>query len=103
MMREAIAYPGFAFVHILAGCVTYQGPSYGESIYQRCDILPGEYDPTDLARALEAAQAERFALGVLYRRPAERAAGMGGGDPAAEAGIWPALGTPEAKRELPAD
>ncbi len=102
MFREAIAYPGFAFVHILAGCVTYQGPKYGEAIYQRCDMVPDDYDPTDLARAMEASRAERFQLGVLYRRPVDRAAAMGPGALDAAAGIWPAPGSAEAKRELPA-
>ncbi len=102
MMREAISYAGFSFVHILAGCVTYQGPQYGEAIYQRCDMLPPEYDPTDLGKAMEAAQAERFALGVLYRRPPDATPPWGSGDPATAEGIWPALGSAEAKRELPA-
>ena len=26
MIREAIAYPGFAFVQVLAACVTFQAP-----------------------------------------------------------------------------
>lgn len=102
MLREAISYPGFAFVHILAGCVTYQGPQYGEAIYQRCDMLPAGHDPTDLAMAMAATQKERFQLGILYRRPVTRAPGMGPDDLAASAGIWPAPGTAEAKRELPA-
>jgi 2-oxoglutarate ferredoxin oxidoreductase subunit beta len=102
MLREAISYPGFAFVHILAGCVTYQGPTYGESIYQRCDMLPADYDATDLTKAMAAVQMERFQLGILYRRPVGRAPGMGSSDLAGAAGIWPALGTAEAKRELPA-
>ena len=103
MFREAIAYKGFAFVHVLAGCVTYQGPSYGETIYQRCDILPESYDPTDLTRAMEVVRQERFALGVIYRRAPEQGAGMGTHDLAAAAGIWPALGSPEAAREMPAE
>jgi 2-oxoglutarate ferredoxin oxidoreductase subunit beta len=103
MFREAIAYKGFSFVHVLAGCVTYQGPSYGESIYQRCDILPADYDPTDLTRAMEVVRRERFALGVIYRRAPEQGAGMGAHDLAATAGIWPALGSPEAAREMPAE
>lgn len=100
MFRAAIAYRGFSFLHILAGCVTYQGPTYGETIYQRCDILPAEYDPTDLTRAMEVVRQERFALGVIYRRPSEDVPGMGSSH-AASAGIWPAVGTPEAARELP--
>ncbi|HET9952442.1 MAG TPA: thiamine pyrophosphate-dependent enzyme [Candidatus Eisenbacteria bacterium] len=103
MFREAIAYKGFAFLHILAGCVTYQGPTYGETIYQRCDILPASYDPTDLTRAMEVVRQERFALGVIYRREPDKNAGMGSHDLAAAAGIWPALGSPEAAREMPAE
>jgi len=71
IMREAIRYPGFSFVHVLAGCVTYQTPSYAQEIYQRCDVLPPEYDSTNLTAAMEAARAERFQLGILYRRDPE--------------------------------
>jgi 2-oxoglutarate ferredoxin oxidoreductase subunit beta len=74
--REAIRYPGFSFVHVLAGCVTYQTPAYSEEIYRRCDLLPSDHDPTDLTRAMEVARGERFALGVLYRRPPEWRAGI---------------------------
>jgi hypothetical protein len=45
MFGEALKYPGFAFVHVLAGCVTYQTPSYAEEIYRRCDLLPESYAP----------------------------------------------------------
>jgi 2-oxoglutarate ferredoxin oxidoreductase subunit beta len=101
MFREAIEYRGFSFVHVLAGCVTYQTPKYAEEVYQRCDLLPETYDPSDLSRALEMARGDRFALGVLYRRPPEAPpavvpAGWGG-----EAGIWPSIG--EAAREMPGD
>jgi len=69
VMREAIRYPGFAFVHVLAGCVTYQKPSYAKQIYDMCDMLPEDHDPTDFARAVEVVSQERFALGIIYRRP----------------------------------
>ena len=68
MMRAAIEYPGFAFVHVLAGCVTYQKPSYAEEIYRRCDPLPESHDPSRLDQAMAAASADRCLLGVLYRR-----------------------------------
>jgi len=103
MFRAAIEYRGFSFLHVLAGCVTYQGPSYAETIYQRCDMLPADYDPTDLSRAMEIVRQERFALGVIYRRPQEKGAGMGEHDLAAAAGVWPAVGTPEAAREMPGE
>ncbi|HEX7078942.1 MAG TPA: thiamine pyrophosphate-dependent enzyme [Candidatus Eisenbacteria bacterium] len=104
MFREAIAYPGFAFVHVLAGCVTYQSPSYAETIYQRCDLLPADYDPSDLTRAMDVARGERFALGVLFRRPPEKPNAVAPADWAGEGGIWPPLGAdPSAKSEVPAE
>ena len=71
MFREAIRYPGFAFVHVLAGCVTYQKPSYAEQIYQRCDLLPDDYDPYGL-RARRRARARRA---LRARRPVLARAG----------------------------
>ena len=106
MFRSAIEYPGFAFVHVLAGCVTYQGPAYADTIYKRCDMLPADYDPTDLARAMAAAQGERFALGILYRRPPGAPLTMAPGVQPGETGIWqpvPAGGNGEPSPEdLPA-
>jgi 2-oxoglutarate ferredoxin oxidoreductase subunit beta len=104
MFREAIRYRGFAFVHVLAGCVTYQGPSYAATIYERCDMLPADYDPGDLDRALQMVRGERFALGVIYRRPEGVPAATGPMDLAAEAGIWPPLGReerPDGGEDLP--
>ena len=75
MLREAIAYPGFAFVHALAACVTYQSSSYATDLYARCDALPAEHDPTDIVGAMARARTDRFQLGVLYRRPVGEAAG----------------------------
>lgn len=97
--RAAMEYRGFAFVHVLAGCVTYQTPKYADEIYQRCDLLPESYDPSDLSRAMEIARAERFSLGILYRRPDEAPSAVSPWG--TEAGIWPAVG--EAARELPSE
>ena len=83
MMREAIRYPGFSFVHVLAGCVTYQKPSYAEEVYRRCEILPATHDPTDFSHAMQVATGERFALGVIYRRePGAQPLGLVGEDAA---------------------
>ncbi len=68
MFREAIAYPGFAFLHVLAGCVTYQPRGYADELLGRSYPVPGDHDPTDLRRAMELARDDRFPLGVLYRR-----------------------------------
>ncbi|HEY7729026.1 MAG TPA: thiamine pyrophosphate-dependent enzyme [Candidatus Eisenbacteria bacterium] len=103
--RGAIAYPGFAFVHVLAGCVTYQGPTYAETIYQRCDLLPPEHDASDFTRAVDVARGERFALGVLYRRPPEAPTAVVPGDLPSSAGIWPPVpgdGADLAPEDLPA-
>jgi 2-oxoglutarate ferredoxin oxidoreductase subunit beta len=69
MFREAIRYPGFAFLHVLAGCVTYQPHGYADSLLQRSYLLPEDHDPTDLGQAMTLAREERFPLGILYRRP----------------------------------
>jgi 2-oxoglutarate ferredoxin oxidoreductase subunit beta len=69
MFREAIRYPGFAFLHVLAGCVTYQPHGYADGLLQRSYMLPEERDLTDLDAAMRLAREERFPLGVIYRRP----------------------------------
>jgi len=74
MLREGISYPGFAFVHVLAACVTYQSATYANDLYGRCDALPEGYDPTDLGAAMARAREDRFQLGLLYRRPVGEAA-----------------------------
>jgi 2-oxoglutarate ferredoxin oxidoreductase subunit beta len=70
MFREAVEYPGFSFVHVLAGCVTYQPRGYADQLLQRSYELPEGYDATNLGHAMEAARDGRFALGVLHKRPA---------------------------------
>jgi 2-oxoglutarate ferredoxin oxidoreductase subunit beta len=99
MFRAAVEHRGFSFVHVLAGCVTYQTPKYAEEVYQRCDLLPDDYVPTDLSRAMEVARAERFQLGIIYKRPPEAPAETSPWQ--TEAGIWPAVA--EAARERPGE
>jgi hypothetical protein len=70
MFREAIEYPGFAFVHVLAGCVTYQPRGYSDQLLQRSYELPEGYDAANLGQAIETVRDGRFALGVLHNRPA---------------------------------
>jgi 2-oxoglutarate ferredoxin oxidoreductase subunit beta len=69
MFREAITYSGFAFVHVLAGCVTYQPRGYADELLGRSYPVPSAHDPSDIRQAMELARDDRFALGVLYRRP----------------------------------
>jgi len=92
MFREAIRYPGFAFVHVLAACVTYQPGSYAESLWKRCTMIPDEYDATSFEKAVEMARAERFMLGVLYRRPPEQKPATAGPEEIHGVGIWPPVG-----------
>jgi len=94
MFKQAIEYPGFAFVHILAGCVTYQGPGYGQKIYERCFLLPDDHDSSDFNRACDLARGDKFALGVLYRRPPGDRPAAAGPDLAEQVGIWPSVGAP---------
>lgn len=70
MFREAISYPGFAFVQVLAACATYHPKDYANDLYQRCEPVPADHDPSDFGRASVLAQSGRFYLGVIYRRPA---------------------------------
>ena len=100
MFREAIQYPGFAFVHVLAGCVTYQTPSYAEQIYQRCVMLPDRHDATDYSLALDVARGQRFALGVLYRRQPGVAPGIGEAEGAHAVGVWPAVALPMGQERI---
>jgi 2-oxoglutarate ferredoxin oxidoreductase subunit beta len=92
MFREAIRYPGFAFIHILAGCVTYQPRGYAESLLERSDMLPDDHDAGDFARAMELARGDRFALGVLYRRPPDERPAVTGADAGEMTGVWPPVG-----------
>lgn len=89
MLRAAIEYPGFAFVHVLAACITYQPNSYAESLWKRCSMVPDDHDPTSFGKAIELARAERFMLGVLYRRPPEEKPATAGPEGEHSAGIWP--------------
>ena len=68
MFREAIEYPGFSFVHVLAACVTYQAPGYAQQLFDKTAMLPEDHDRTDFLRAVEMARSEKFMLGVLYQR-----------------------------------
>jgi 2-oxoglutarate ferredoxin oxidoreductase subunit beta len=77
MFREALQYQGFAFVHVLAACATYQPAQYAEELFRRCDVLPPEHDPADFGAACTVALEKRFKLGVIYRRrPGEAPAMM---------------------------
>lgn len=92
MFREAIRHRGFAFVHVLAACVTYQPGHYADALWKRCTMVPDEHDPSNFDRAVALARDERFMLGVLYRRPADQPAPTGP-EPAGMVGVWPPVGS----------
>lgn len=69
MFREAISYPGFAFVHVLAGCVTYQPRGYAGTLLSRSWMIPETHDPTDMSKAFDLVRSDGFALGIIHRRP----------------------------------
>ena len=69
MIVEALAHPGFSYLHILSPCVTFDKTS---KTYQNLDMavrdLPAEHDSTNLVAALaQAIDVETPALGVYYR------------------------------------
>ncbi|MBI2346898.1 MAG: 2-oxoacid:ferredoxin oxidoreductase subunit beta [Deltaproteobacteria bacterium] len=68
MLVRAINYPGFAFVHCLSVCVTYQGRSYQEALDGRVHPIMAEHDPRDEDAAYRLARTDPYALGVIYER-----------------------------------
>lgn len=68
MLAEAVRYPGFAFIHCLSVCVTYQGKQFQDQLDRDAHMLPADYDPTDEAAAFNIARRDPWALGVIYRR-----------------------------------
>jgi 2-oxoglutarate ferredoxin oxidoreductase subunit beta len=103
VFREAMQYPGFAFVHVLAGCITYQTASYADEVYRRCDLLPENHDPADFGMAIDAARADRFQLGVIYRRPPERGSDVVPDDMTGLPGMWGGMGDGPRKEAVETD
>lgn len=101
MFREAIQYPGFAFLHVLAGCVTYQPRGYADGLLQRSYMLPEDRDPANLDEAMRLAREERFPLGVIYKRPAQPRAAVAAG--ATEEDVWSPADAVTLKQDLPTE
>lgn len=68
MLMKAIQYPGFAFVHCLSVCVTYQGREFQEQLDKDVHFLPGGYNPADEEAAFSVARKDPWALGVIYEK-----------------------------------
>jgi 2-oxoglutarate ferredoxin oxidoreductase subunit beta len=62
-----IRHRGFALIHALSGCVTYNDS--WRRLYSQVEDLPADYDSSDLpmALALSMKVEERVPLGLLYR------------------------------------
>jgi len=67
LLGQAIDHKGFAFLHILSPCVTFNQLDSYRSLNRECQPLP-PHDPTDKIKALELAQQlDRTALGLFYQ------------------------------------
>lgn len=69
MIVEAIAHPGFSYLHILSPCVTFDKT---DKTYANLDVqvrdLPDDHDRGNLMAAMaEAAREDAPALGVFYK------------------------------------
>jgi 2-oxoglutarate ferredoxin oxidoreductase subunit beta len=72
VIREAIAYPGFSFVHCLSACYTYMGKDFNEFIKKRkFNLSDKDHDPTDYNMAAQVAREEQYAMGVVYKKVRE--------------------------------
>lgn len=69
MLHQAVRYPGFAFIHCLSVCVTYQGREFQEELEKQIHPLPENYNPADEDAAFQIARKDLWAMGVIYRRP----------------------------------
>lgn len=68
MFTQAIQYKGFAFVHCLSVCVTYQGKGFQAELEKKVHPLPADYDPSNIEKAYAIAREDPWALGVIVRR-----------------------------------
>ncbi len=69
MIKRAIQYPGFAFIHCLSVCVTYQGKAYQETMERQIRLLPESHNPADKDAAFKVARDDIWAMGVIYMQP----------------------------------
>lgn len=70
ILRQAIIHPGFAVVHILSPCPTFNLEMSFDRLREDVEPLPEDYDPTDLRGAiLTHYTSSRPRVGVIYRDP----------------------------------
>ncbi|WP_033167690.1 2-oxoacid:ferredoxin oxidoreductase subunit beta [Clostridium sp. KNHs205] len=69
LMKEAISYPGYAFVDILQPCISFNKINTFAYYKSKVSPLGEEYDPTNKAAAIMTAMEgeERIPTGIIYR------------------------------------
>ena len=65
LIKQAIEHPGFAFVHVLSACVTFND-TYS-LLKEITAPIPEDYDPTDRLEAMRLAWETQLYTGVFYR------------------------------------
>jgi 2-oxoglutarate ferredoxin oxidoreductase subunit beta len=70
LIRQAVAWPGFALVDILQPCVSFNKVNTFAWFKKRCYKLDESYDPTAFGQALVAAYewGDGIPLGVIYKK-----------------------------------
>lgn len=69
LIKEAIAFKGFAMVDIFQPCVSFNKVNTFAWYKERCYELGSDYDPTDFADAMEKAEewGDKIPIGIIYR------------------------------------
>lgn len=69
LIRQAIAFPGLAFIDILQPCVSFNKVNTFAWYRRRVYELPDMYDPTDWEEAMRRSEewGEKIPLGIIYK------------------------------------
>lgn len=69
IMKEAILYPGYAFVDILQPCISFNKINTFSYYKNMASPLGDDYDPTDRLEAIKMSMevSEKIPTGILYR------------------------------------
>jgi 2-oxoglutarate ferredoxin oxidoreductase subunit beta len=70
LVQEAVAHPGFAVVHLVSPCPTFNQVITFDFMKERVAPIPGDHDATSIDAAFRLAlNRDRFFTGVFYRNP----------------------------------
>jgi 2-oxoglutarate ferredoxin oxidoreductase subunit beta len=68
ILKEAIEYPGFSFIHSISSCVTYIGRDRQDEIRKNSFMLSERgHNPQDYEQAFHVAKNDPYAMGVIYK------------------------------------